>query len=430
MGLIVLFGAFFLLVAMGVPIAFSLGIAALVGFLYEGIPALVAFQRILAGMESFTLLAIPFFIFAGELMQHGGIADRLVRFASALVGRIRGGLGVVNVLTSMLFGGISGSAVADTSALGSIFIPMMKRKGYHDDYAVNVTVTSSVAGILIPPSHNMIIYALAAGGGVSIGALFMAGVLPGMLMCLLLAVGAYVVAVRRGYPREDFPGFTALLVYAVQAVPGLLTAVIILGGILTGVFTVTESAAIGAIYALLVTLLVYRGLGWREFTVATGSAVRTTAMVMVLIGSASAFGYMLSHYRVAAVTAQFLTDITDNPILLLLLINLILLVLGAIMDMAALILITTPILLPVVVTLGVDPVQFGMIMMMNLGLGLCTPPVGACLFVGCAVGGERIETVVRTIWPFYLAIFVALMLTTYVPALSLWLPRAVFGYGG
>jgi tripartite ATP-independent transporter DctM subunit len=428
MGLILLFGSFFLAVAMGVPIAFGLGIAALIGFLWEGIPALVAFQRILAGMESFTLLAIPFFIFAGELMQHGGIADRLVRFASAMVGRMRGGLGVVNVLTSMLFGGISGSAVADTSALGSIFIPMMKRKGYHGDYAVNVTVTSSVAGILIPPSHNMIIYALAAGGGVSIGVLFMAGVVPGILMCLCLAVGAYLVAIRRGYPSETFPGFGALLLYFAQALPGLLTALIILGGILTGVFTVTESAAIGAIYALLVTVLVYRGLGWREFTRATGSAVRTTAMVMVLIGSASAFGYMLSHYRVAAVTARALTELTDNTVLLLLLINLILLVLGAIMDMAALILITTPIFLPVVRDVGVDPVQFGMILMMNLGLGLCTPPVGGCLFVGCAVGGERIETVVRTIWPFYAAILVALMLTTYVPAVSLWLPGVVFGY--
>jgi tripartite ATP-independent transporter DctM subunit len=428
-GLIVLFGSFFLLVALGIPIAFCLGIAALIGFLYEGIPALVAFQRIQAGMESFTLLAIPFFIFAGELMQHGGIADRLVRFASAMVGRIRGGLGVVNVLTSMLFGGISGSAVADTSALGSIFVPMMKRKGYHGDYAVNVAVTSSIAGVLIPPSHNMIIYSLAAGGGVSIGVLFVAGVLPGILMCLCLAVCAYLVAIRRNYPREDFPGFALLLLYGVQALPGLMTAIIILGGILLGIFTVTESAAIGAIYALLVTVLVYRGLGWREFTTATASAVRTTAMVMVLIGSASAFGYMLSHYRVAANTAQFLTQITDNPILLLLLINLILLVLGAIMDMAALILITTPIFLPVVVSLGVDPVQFGMILLMNLGLGLCTPPVGACLFVGCAVGGERMETVIKTIWPFYAAIVVALLLTTYVPAISLWLPGVLYGYG-
>jgi len=425
MGLALLLGVFALCVIIGTPVAFALGISALAAFWFEGLPLLVVFQRIVSGINVFALMAIPFFIFAGDLMFHGGIAMRLVRFAQAAVGAVRGGLGVVNVFSSMLFGGISGSAIADISALGSILIPVMKDKGYDADYAVNVTVTSSIAGIIIPPSHNMIIFALATGGAVSISKLFLAGVVPGVLMCICLAVAAYVVAVKRGYRAERFPGWTTLALTFASAIPGLFTAVIIVGGVLSGVFTVTESGAFGAMYAFVVTLLVYRSITWAKFKTAVISSVRTTSMVMILIACAGAFAFMLTFYRVPSKTVDFLWGISDNPILILLMINGVLLLLGMIMDMAALILICTPIFLPVMNALGIDPLQFGMILLVNLGLGLCTPPVGTCLFVGCAVGKLPIEKAVKTIWPFYIAIFVALMLITFVPAISLTLPRLV-----
>ncbi|WP_102223871.1 TRAP transporter large permease [Acidimangrovimonas sediminis] len=421
MGLAILFVVFFGGLFVGIPVAFALALSAICGFWYEGLPMFLAFQRVVSGVSVYSLLAIPFFIFAGELMLQGGIAYRLVRLSSAAVGWMRGGLGVVGVFSSMLFGGISGSAVADTSALGSILIPVMKREGYAADYAVNVTVSSSVAGVVIPPSHNMILFAVAAGG-VSVSKLFFAGILPGVLMCLCLAVAAYVIAVRRGYPAESFPGFKSLGISFIAALPGLFTAVIIVGGVLSGVMTVTESGAFGAIYALVVTLVVYRELTWEKFRHAVMAAVRTTSMVMILVGAANAFAYLLALYQVPDMLANSLTDISSNPIVILLMLNVILLVLGMIMDMAPLILICTPIFLPVVRDLGMDPIQFGVIMMMNLGLGLCTPPVGACLFVGCAVGKIRIDQAVRTIWPFYLAMFVALMLVTYVPAFSMFLP--------
>lgn len=428
-GLLILFGIFVIGVAAGVPVAFVLGIAALVGFLYEGVNPAVAFQQMTAGMSIFSLLAIPFFIFAGEIMLHGGIARRLVALASACIGWMRGGLGMVDVSTSMLFGGISGSAVADTTATGTILIPAMKAKGYGVDYAVSLTVTSSIAGILIPPSHNMILYSLAAGGGISVSALFIAGIVPGITMCLFLGIAAYVVAVRRGYPAEAFQGFRHLLCAMVDALPGLFTAFIILGGVLSGIFTVTESAAFGAIWAVLVTLIVYRNLSWTDFKVAVAASVRTTAVVFLLVGTATAFAYLLALYQFADILTRGMLAISDNPIVILLLINLALLFLGCVMDMAALILITTPIFLPVVTAIGMDPVQFGMVMMMNLGLGLTTPPVGAVLFVGCAIGRIPIEAVMRTIWPFYGAILVALMLTTYWPAMSLTLPRWLLDYG-
>ncbi len=410
----------------GMPVAYAMGLAALVTIIYDGLPAAVVFQRMAAGMNLFALLAIPFFIFAGELMLYGGIAERIVRFAMACVGRIRGGLGLVNVLASMFFGGISGSAVADASALGSILIPMMKKRGYDTDYAVNVTISASLTGILIPPSHNMIIYALAAGGGVSVTALFLAGIVPGILMGLCLMVAAYLVALKRGYPRENFPGWWGLVVSLVSAMPGLFLGVIIMGGVLSGVFTVTESAGIGAIYALGVTALVYRSLSYEDFKRATLNAVRTTAMVMLVIGTGNSVGWLLALHQVPAATMQLLGGISDNPVVIFLIINIILLVLGTAMDMAPLILICTPIFLPIVKQLGMDPIQFGMIMMINLALGLLTPPVGSVLFVGCAIGKISIEDTVRTVWPFYTALFVALLLVTYVPAFSLTVPR-LFG---
>ncbi|CEP37326.1 MULTISPECIES: TRAP transporter large permease [Halomonadaceae] len=422
MGLIILFGIFFLGLIVGAPVAFAVGLAAVVTFLYEGLPLFVAFQRILSGISVFSLLAIPFFIFAGELMMHGGISTRLVRLASAMVGKVRGGLGMVNISSSMLFGGISGSAVADTSALGSILIPVMKEKGYDADYAVNVTVTSSIAGVVIPPSHNMILYAVAAGGGISVTQLFIAGIVPGILMCVSLAVAAYIVAVKRGYKGEAFPGWYALMISFFASLPGLMTAVIIVGGVLSGILTVTESGAFGAIYAIVVTGLVYRELTWASFKAAVVQAVKTTSLVMILVGCASAFSYLLALYNVPEMLTTGLMAISDKPLVIFLMLNIILLILGMIMDMAALILICTPIFLPVAMQFGMDPIQFGIILMMNLGLGLCTPPVGACLFVGCVIGKIKIEEAVRTIWPFFLALFVALMLVTYVPAISLTLP--------
>ncbi len=422
MGLTLLLVVFFVCVVAGVPVAFAMGIASLAAFVYEELPLLIAFQRIVSGVSVFSLLAIPFFIFAGELMLHGGIATRLVRFATTLVGHVRGGLAAVNVLSSMLFGGISGSAVADISALGSLLIPVMKEKGYRGDYAVNVTVTSSIAGVIIPPSHNMIIYAVAAGGGLSISQLFLAGVVPGIIMCVCLAVAAYLLAVRHNYPSEAFPGWKAVVVAAVAAVPGLITAVIIVGGVLSGVFTVTESGAFGTIYALILTALVYRSLSFRDFVTAVTTSIRTTAMVMVLIGCASLFAYLLALYRVPEQITALTLSISDNPIVILLLLNVALLVLGMIMDMAALILICTPIFLPVATSIGMDPIQFGIMLLMNLGLGLCTPPVGTCLFVGCAIGKIPIEQAVKSIWPFYLAMFFALMLVTFIPQVSLGLP--------
>jgi tripartite ATP-independent transporter DctM subunit len=423
MGLFVLLGIFAFCVIIGIPVAFALGIAAASAFFYEGLPLIIVFQRIISGINIFSLMAIPFFIFAGELMFHGGIAIRLVRLASAAVGAMRGGLGIVNVFSSMLFGGISGSAVADISALGSILIPVMKEKGYDDDYAVNVTVTSSIAGIMIPPSHNMILFAVAAGGGISISKLFLAGVVPGVVMCICLAIAAYVVAVKRGYRSETFPGMRALALNFATALPGLFTAVIIVGGVLSGVFTVTESGAFGTIYALVVTIFVYRALTWENFKLAVVNSVRTTSMVMILVACSAAFAYMLTFFQVPSRMIDMMLGISENPIVIILMINVMLLILGMIMDMAALILICTPIFLPVALMIGIDPLQFGMILMMNLGLGLCTPPVGACLFVGCAVGNVPIERAVRTIWPFYAAILIALMLTTFIPAISLTLPN-------
>ncbi len=422
MGLTILLCVFFGSVFLGIPVAFGMGLAALTAFWYEGFPLLITFQRTISGISVFSLLAIPFFVFAGELMLHGGIAIRLVRFASALVGHIRGGLASVNIFSSMLFGGISGSAIADISALGSLLIPVMKERGYRPDYAVNVTVTSSIAGIVIPPSHNMIIYAIAAGGGISISKLFLAGVVPGILMCSCLALAAYFLARKHNYPAEPFPGVKAVAFSAASAIPGLVTAVIIVGGVLSGVFTVTESGAFGAIYALVLTTFFYRSLSWEGFKTAVVSSVKTTAMVMILIGFASSFAYLLALYQVPTKLGNLLIGISENKVVILLMINVILLILGMIMDMAALLLICTPIFLPIAKSIGMDPTQFGIMMLINLGLGLCTPPVGTCLFVGCAVGKIKIEQALKSIWPFYLALLLALVLITYVPGFSLWLP--------
>lgn len=422
MELSLLVGLLTLFLVIGVPVAFALAAASLLTFIALDIPAVVAIQRITTGVSVFTLMAIPFFVFAGDLMYRSGIAARLVAVADAAFGRARGGLGQVNVGASMLFGSVSGSAAASVSAVGSTMAPMMLAKGYDRDYIVNVTATAAITGLLIPPSHNMIIYVAAAGEGVSVGDLFLAGVIPGILTGLCLMVAAWAVAHKRGYPRGVFPGWGPFARALAGALPGLMTALIIIVGILSGVFTPTESSAVAVVYTLAVAFFVYRSLGYGGFRLAVAGAVRTTSMVMMIIGSAAAFGWLLALLEGPSQLADLLLSITDDPIMLLLLVNVMLLLLGTFMDMAPLIIITTPIFLPIVTQAGMDPVQFGVVMMLNLGIGLVTPPVGAVLFVGCAVGGLSIEKTIRTIWPFYLALLAALLVITYVPELSMWLP--------
>lgn len=422
MELWVLFGTFSVLLAIGTPVAFCLGVASFATVLYLGLPPVVVFQRLNSGVSVFALMAIPFFIFAGEIMVRGDIARRLIAVAGAAVGHLRGGLGQVNIASSVLFGGISGSAAADASAIGGLMIPQMKARGYDVDYGVNVTVTSAIIALMIPPSHNMIIYSISAGGRISIADLFTAGILPGLLLAISLSVAAWFVARRRNYPTEPFPGWSMLGQLFINAIPGLLLIAIIFGGVRSGVFTASESSCIAAIYALVVTIIGYRTMNWLEFVGAVKAAVRTTAMVLLVIGCAAAFGWLLAYLRVPAAMIALMQSVSDNPIVILLLINLILLVLGTFMDMSPLIVITTPIFLPVAAAFGVDPVHFGVILVLNLGIGLCTPPVGAVLFVGCAVGKISVWQAVRTIWPFYGAAFATLMLVTYIPALSLWLP--------
>jgi len=423
MELWILFGVFSVLLLIGVPVAFCLGIASVATVAFMGLPPVVVFQQMNSGMNAFAMMAIPFFIYAGDLMIRGGIAERLIQMAASLVGHLRGGLGQVNVVTCTLFGGISGSAVADASAVGGLMIPQMKKRGYDADYAVNVTANAAIIALLIPPSHNMIIYSLSAGGNLSIADLFTAGVVPGLLLCAALMVAAWAVAVKRGYPREPFPGFATVGRYVVLALPGILLIGIIFGGVRSGVFTATESSCVAVVYAILVTIFVYRQLTWTAFVEATLGAVRTTAMVLLVIGTAGAFGWLMAFLEVPRATIAAMKAVSDNPITILLMINLILLVLGTFMDMAPMIIICTPIFLPVVKAFGVDPVHFGVILILNAGIGLNTPPVGSVQFVACAIGRISIGESMRTIWPFYGASVAVLLLVTYVPGLSLWLPR-------
>ena len=422
MELWILFGTFTMLMLTGTPIAFCLGVASFATVLYMGLPPLVVFQRLNSGMSVFSLLAIPFFIYAGDLMVRGGIAQRIVAFAASLVGHVRGGLGQVNIVTATLFGGISGSAVAEAAAVGGLMIPQMKARGYGADYAVNVTSMAALIALLLPPSHNMIIYSISAGGQISIADLFTAGVIPGLLFAGTLMVTAYVVARQRGYPTEPFPGFMMAAHLLAVAIPGLLLIAIIFGGVRSGVFTATESSCIAVLYALLITVFVYRQLTWEGFVHATMGAVRTTAMVLIIIGMAAAFSWLMAFLKVPAALVASMNAISENPYVILLLLNAILLVLGTFMDMGPTIIIVTPIFLPVVQAYGIDPVHFGVILILNLGIGLNTPPVGAVQFVACAIGKISVWEAMRSIWPFYGAGLVVLGLVTYIPALSLWLP--------
>ena len=426
---VILMGGFALLLVLRVPITFSLALASIATATYLNIPLMAIVQQMVQGVKSFSLLAIPFFIIAGEMMGQGGIAEKLINLANVLVGRVRGGLAMVNVFDSMFFGGISGSAVADVASTGTIIIPLMNKKGYDEDFSVAITVTSATQGVIIPPSHNMIIYSVAAGG-VSVGRLFLAGYVPGMMIGFSLAIMTYIISVKRNYPKERKYSLKESLKIFGDAFLGLMTAIIIMGGVITGIFTATESAAVAAIYAFIITFFVYKEIPLKAFKSILYNTLKTLTMVMTLIASASAFSWLMAYLRIPAQATEFLISITDNKILLLFLINVLLLLLGMIMDMAPLILIVTPILYPVVVgKLGLSPIHFGIILMINLAIGLCTPPVGSALFVGCAIGKVSIEKATKAMLPYYLAMVIVLFLVTYVPQITMFVPNLLMPGG-
>ncbi|GAL59399.1 TRAP transporter large permease [Pseudescherichia vulneris] len=411
-----------ILLALGMPVAFAVGLSAVAGALWIDLPLEALMIQITSGVNKFTLLAIPFFILAGAIMAEGGIARRLVNFAYVFVGFIRGGLSLVNIVASTFFGAISGSSVADTASIGSVMIPEMEKKGYPREYAAAVTASGSVQAILIPPSHNSVIYSLAAGGTVSIATLFIAGVLPGLLLGVSLMVLCLGFARKRGYPKGERIPFKQALKILLDALWGLMTVVIILGGILSGIFTATESAAVACLWAFFVTMFIYRDYKWNELPKLMCRTVKTVTIVMILIGFAAAFGAVMTYMQLPMRITEFFTSLSDNKYVILMYLNIMLLLIGTLMDMAPIILILTPVLLPVTNSLGIDPVHFGMIMMVNLGIGLITPPVGSVLFVASAVSKQKIETVVRAMLPFYAMLLVVLAMVTYIPAISLWLP--------
>lgn len=423
MAVATLIGLFLLLLIFGVPVALAMGLTSIIVAFQLDIPLSVLVQRMVAGINSFSLLAIPFFILAGEIMNTGGISKRLIRLSDVIVGRFRGGLGIVNVNTSMLFGGISGSALADASSVGSIMIPMMKKKGYDTDYSVAVTVSGATQGIVIPPSHNMIIYALAAGGGISISSLFLAGLIPGILLGIGLMVTAYIIAVKRKYPAEKPSSIKEVLIASKEAVPGLLTGLIIIGGIMTGIFTVTESAAIAVAYAFLVSFVFNKEVKISMIIPVLARTFKTLALVLFLIATSSGFAWLLALLRVPKLVSESLLSLTDNPFLITLIIIVILLFLGTILDVAPIILITTPILLPIATSIGMDPVHYGILMMICMAIGLVTPPVGGALFVGSAIGKVPVENVVKALLPFYLSMIVVLLLVAFIPHLSMFIPN-------
>lgn len=426
MELTVLGLSFTLLLILGVPVAFAIGLSSVLTILVAGLPVAVVFQKMVGGMQVFSFLAIPFFVFAGELMLYGGIADRIVKFANSLVGHVRGGLGMSNVLGCTIFGGIAGSPLADVSAIGSVMIPLMKKEGYDADYAVNVTTHASLVGAIMPTSHNLIIFTLATSGiaSVSILGLILAGLIPAVILTICNLAAAYYVAVKRGYPTHgNFPGWSVVLMAFLAALPGLFVVVIILGGILSGAFTATESASIAVAWALFVTAVVYRSLTWANFLKACAKACKTTGVVLLLIGISAAFGYFMALYEVPQKTGEMMKLVSDQPWVIFLMINVLLFILGTFLDMAATILICTPIFLPIAMQFGMDPLQFGILMLINCALGLNTPPVGTVQFVGCAIGQISVGQVMRTIAPFYGALGMTLIAVTYVPAFSLWLPQ-------
>ena len=425
MDALILIGSLALLLLLGFPVAFSVGLSAFIGAWWIDLPWEAVVIQITNGVNKFSLLTIPFFILAGAIMAEGGIARRLVNFAYIFVGFIRGGLSLVNIVASTFFGAISGSSVADTASIGSVMIPEMEAKGYPRDFAAAVTASGSVQAVLTPPSHNSVIYSLATGGVVSISSLFVAGIFPGLLLGLCLMIMCIGFARKRGYPKGERIPFKQALKIFLDAFWGLFTIVIILGGILTGIFTATESAAIACLWAFLVTMFIYRDFKWNQLHILLFRTIKTVTIVMVLIAFAASFGAVMTFMQLPQMITDTFTSISDNKYVILMCINVLLLVIGTLMDMAPIILILTPVLLPVTNALGIDPVHFGMIMMTNLGIGLITPPVGSVLFVASAVSKQKIEQVVRAMLPFYCVLFIVLLLITYIPAISLWLPRAM-----
>ena len=425
MDILILIGGFAVLCLLGMPVAYALGLAAIFAALWVDLPLEAVMLKTSDGMDDFALLAIPFFILAGGIMAEGGMAERLVNLAKIFVGFLRGGLAFVNILASTFFGCISGSSIADTASIGSVMIPQMIKNGYPRLFAVNVTIAGSLQPLLIPPSHNAVIYSLAAGGTISIAHLFIAGILPGLLLGLSLMALCFYIARRDNLPKGEFVPLKRALTILVEAFWGLLTVLIIIGGILSGIFTPTESAAVACVYSFLVTMFIYRDYKWRELPLLVGRVVRTVGMVMIMIGFSVAFGYMMAIMQVPAKLTAFFLAVANDKYTFLLLVNILLLVLGTFMDLAPMLLICTPIFMPVIKTFGIDPVHFGMIMILNLGIGLLTPPVGPTLAVGCAIGKVSMEAVSRSIMIFYIPMLIVLLLVTYVPALSLWLPSVL-----
>ncbi|MDR2655469.1 MAG: TRAP transporter large permease [Oscillospiraceae bacterium] len=420
--ILILLGGFFLMILLRFQIAYAVGISTAICLLYLGLPLATICQQMVKGISSFSLMAVPFFITMGVLMGTGGISEKLIALADSLVGWMRGGMAMVNIVASYFFGGISGSAAADTASLGSILIPMMVEQGYDDDFSTAVTITSSCEGLLVPPSHNMVIYATTAGG-VSVGSLFLAGYIPGAVLALSLMIGSYIIAVKRNYPKGEKFRLINFFKQVGTSFWALAAVIIVVFGVVFGWFTATESAAIAVIYSLFVSVFIYKGLNWKGVWAVLDECVNTLSIVLILIATSAAFGYCLTYLHVPSMAASAITTLTDNHIIILLLINLILLVLGCIMDMAPIILIATPILLPLAVAAGVHPIQFGIMVVLNCGIGLLTPPVGAVLFIGSAVSKISIERIVKATLPFYICMIVTLLLITFIPEISMFLPN-------
>jgi tripartite ATP-independent transporter DctM subunit len=425
MDALILLGSFALFCLMAMPVAYALGLAAICAALWMDIPLEAISLKTSDGMDDFPLLAIPFFILAGAIMAEGGMAERIINLAKIFVGFIRGGLALVNILASTMFGCLSGSSVADTASIGSVMIPQMIKSGYPRLFAVNVTISGSLQPLLIPPSHNMVIYSLAAGGSVSVAHLFMAGIIPGILLGAALMLLCLYIARRDNFPKGETVSLRQAGRIAYEAVWGLVTVFIILGGILSGVFTPTESAAVACIWAFLVTVFIYRDYKIRDLPHLIGRVVRTVGMVMIMIGFSVAFAYMMTLMRIPAKAAEMFLAVASDKYTFLFMVNILLLLLGTFMDLAPMLLICTPIFLPIIAKFGVDPVHFGIIMIFNLGIGLLTPPVGPTLAVGCAIGKVSMEQVSRSIMVFYIPMLIVLGLVTYIPALTMWLPSVI-----
>lgn len=419
---IILVSSFVLMMLLRFPIAITIAGSTLLTVIYLDIPWVVVGQRMVKGLDSYSLLAIPFFILAGQIMSEGRLAARLINLAQLFVGAVRGGLGLVTCVACMFFGNISGSAAADASSVGSVLIPAMKKRGYDAEFTVGLTSAAAIQGVVMPPSHNMILYSLAAGG-VSISALFMAGVIPCLVLLAVLMTTAYFIARKRNYPKGDPIQLKEVPRIVKEGFLAMMTGVIILGGIFSGWFTATEAGAIACLYAYILTFFVYKDVPLSHTLVILKKTFRTICMVLFLIAASDAFGWLLAYLKIPAMVTDLFLGFTDNPYTILFMINILLLILGAPMDMAPLILIMTPILYPVVTALGMDPVHFGIVMILNLGIGLLTPPVGTVLFVGCAIGKVPVGQASRAMMPFFFAMVAVLFLITYVPQISMWLPQ-------